>query len=259
MRLLNVPHITIALALFGVVLVGCDSTVDSNESSDASVTIAFTSTLTNGTASLGANSTNATIGDDSGNTIRFDRVEIAIGEIEFDRDGSDDSDREDIEKGPFLVDLPLNGEVPKTIVEASVPEGIWDEIEFEIEALDPDDEDAAELLEETGFPEGFSIRVEGEWMPEDGPERNFVFLSDIDEEQEIEFEPPLNVSPDNPQTITLSVDIDSWFRVDSDGTLVNPETANSDGVNKDVVEENIEKFIERDDDDDDDDDDNDDD
>jgi len=141
-----------------------------------------------------------------------------------------------------LVNLPLDGGPPAVIAEASVPEGLWKEVKFEVEQLERDDDDEAALLDETGFPEGFSIRVEGTWRPGDSTERSFVYLSDLDEEQELEFRPSLEVTGAAPKRVEFVVDIDSWFRT-SDGTLINPEEGNEDGRFEDLVEDNIKRSI----------------
>lgn len=236
--------LVLALAL---VLSGCDSTVGPNGPGDqdaAPLTLAFQTTAS---TSSGANLTaqSSVLDDNSGNSITLTRVEIAISEIEFESANG----RADIEDGPILVDLPLDGGPPRTIIEASIPEGVWDEIEFEVDKLERDDPAEAALLDETGFPEGFSIRVEGVWTPADGPERNFTLLSDLDEEQEIELEPPIEVTAESPKTINFVVDVGSWFR-QSDGTLVNPEEGNEGGRFEDLIEDNIERSIEAEDDDD---------
>lgn len=237
---------SIASICIGVLLLfaACDSssiTSDDGAENETPLTLAFTTTMTgSSTAATMSRSGTASISDRTGNVLTIERAEIAISKIEFE---SDSGSREDVEQGPILVDLPLGGGVPETITEASLPEGVWEEVEFEVDKLERDDPDAAELLDQTGFPEGFSIRVQGVWTPDGGPERDFTFLSDIDEEQELEFKPSLVVSVDQPKTVNFRVDLDSWFRTE-DGTLVNPEEGNSGGRFEDLIEENIERSIE---------------
>ncbi|NBB86714.1 MAG: hypothetical protein GVY12_10940 [Bacteroidetes bacterium] len=234
----------------GVMMTACDSsTLDANNptvgDNEAPVTLSFSTATSVGQSALMARTVGSALAlsDASGSTLTLDRVEIAIGEIEFERDDRDASGRSDIEQGPLLVDLPLDGGPPAVIAEATVPEGLWKEVKFEVEKLERDDDDEAALLDETGFPEGFSIRVEGTWTPSDGPERSFVYLSDLDGEQELEFRPSLEVTGDAPKSVEFIVDIDSWFRT-SDGTLINPEEGNEGGQFEDLIEENIERSIE---------------
>lgn len=243
--------ITLFLSLVvGVMITACDSsTLDANNptvgDNEAPLTLAFTTTTPVEQSALLAQAVGGAhaLTDASGSTLTLERVEIVIGEIEFERDDQDATGRSDIEQGPFLVDLPLDGGVPEVIAETSVPEGLWKEAEFEVETLERDDDDEAALLDETGFPEGYSIRVAGTWAPVDGPERAFVYLSDLDEEQELEFRPSLEVTGDAPKSVAFVVDVASWFRT-SDGTLINPEEGNEDGQFEDLVEENIKRSIE---------------
>jgi hypothetical protein len=202
--------------------------------------------------------------DDGTNSLVIDRVAIVVREVELERLFDDDCDDipgnddcEEFETGPFLLELPLDGSVDQ-VFSIDVPPDTYDEIEFEIdEAGDDDDEDI--ILRDNPEMDGASIRVEGTWNGEP-----FVYTSDLDAEQEIEFLDPLVVAEDSgPLNVTLSLDISGWFR-DFNGDLIDPNTANNDGPNEDLVEENIENSIEiyedndRDGDDDDDDDDDDD-
>jgi len=233
----------------GVLMTACDgSTLDANDptvgTNEAPVTLSFTTATSVRPPALMGRTTGGALAlsDASGSTLTLDQVEIAIGEIEFERDDRDAAGRSDIEQGPLLVNLPLDGGPPAVIAEASVPEGLWKEVKFEVEQLERDDDDEAALLDETGFPEGFSIRVEGTWRPGDSTERSFVYLSDLDEEQELEFRPSLEVTGAAPKRVEFVVDIDSWFRT-SDGTLINPEEGNEDGRFEDLVEDNIKRSI----------------
>jgi len=261
----------LALAL---VWTACDSTGVSSDGGSAPVTLSF-ATSTGGAASS-ATAKAASYTDDAGNALSIETAELVLREIEFERDDdgvdcsdgrsddddgddSDDDRCEEIEQGPILVELPLESDQPNVVVEAALPEGRFDEVEFEVHKLDRDDADDVALLEETGFPEDVSIRVTGIWTPAGGAAESFTFTSDLNEDQEIEFEPPIEVTADASKNVTFSVDIDQWFR-QSSGTLVNPSEGNEDGRYEDLIEDNIESSIEgfedddRDGDDDDDDD-----
>ena len=245
----------LVLLAFAVGLVGCDTTDSNDTDSEARLRLAFTTT-TNSTAALTARST--TLSDSGNNELTIDRVQLAISELELERpdeDGNDDeSERDDIERGPFVVDLPLDGNDSVTFADGVVEAGEWEEIEFEIDRLERDDEDEARVLDETNFPENTSIRVEGTYTPAGGEAQPFVFITDLEAEQELEFEPPITVSPESEEQITLSVRLDAWFR-QNDGTLINPDEANAGGAFEELVENNIESSIDYEDDDDDSDDD----
>ncbi|WP_179862087.1 hypothetical protein [Longibacter salinarum] len=209
--------------------------------------------------------------DTDGNSIEFLRVEMILEEVEFERagatdacrfdddDSESDDDCEEVERGPFVVDLPLGGASPFTAFSASLPVGQWSEVEFEVEPLDDDDA----LANSTNVPEDESIYVEGIWRPAGGAEAPFTWTSDVDSEQEVDFDPPIEVTSDQSVNITFRVGIDGWFR-GPNGSLIDPRTVDDDDDLEDLIEENIEASIEgfrdddRDGDDDDDDDDDDD-
>jgi hypothetical protein len=250
----------LVLLAFAVGLAGCDTTDSNNTDSEARLRLAFTTT-TSSTAALTARST--TLSDSGNNELTIDRVQLAISELELERpdddsdSGNDDAERDDIERGPLVVDLPLAGEGPVTFASGVVEAGEWEEIEFEIDRLERDDDDEARVLDEANFPENTSIRVEGTYTPAGGEAQPFVFTTDLEAEQELEFDPPITVSPESEEQITLSVRLDAWFR-QNDGTLINPDEANAGGAFEELVENNIESSIDYDDDDDDDDSDDDD-
>ena len=160
-----------------------------------------------------------------------------------DGDGGDDGDdNDDCEKfvaGPFLLELPLDGSVKTVITLDDVSVGVYDELEFDIHKPDDDTpEDLAFIQQHPEF-RRVSIRVEGEYNGD-----AFLYLTDLNEDQEVDLVPPLVVDEAPNQTnVTLMVGVDSWFRR-SDGSLIDPATANKGGVNEKLVEDNIEDSIE---------------
>lgn len=183
--------------------------------------------------------------DDGDNTLVVTRVAMVVSEVELERMNHDDCDMvegdddscEEFETGPFLLELPLDGTVDR-VLSVDVPPDVYDELEFEID--NPDDDDQAERDFVAAHPDfdRVSIRVEGTWNGE-----AFVFTSRLEAEQEMDLFPPLEVTEGSgPVNLTLSVDISGWF-VDGSGNLVDPRTANRDGVNEELVEDNIERSI----------------
>ena len=56
--------------------------------------------------------------------------------------------------------------------------------------------------------------------------------------------PPLVVEDGaQPTNLTLEIDVGTWF-VGPDGSLIDPRTANDDGPNESLVEDNIQDSIE---------------
>lgn len=181
---------------------------------------------------------------DGSNTLVLERVALVAREIELERALADDCDDvaggeddcEELEAGPILLELPLDGTVSH-VVSIEVPADTYDEIELDIHKAEAP-EDQAFLDLNPGF-EGVSIRVEGTWNGE-----SFVFLQDLDEEQEIELTEPLVIEEGaGPHNITLELDVGTWFQ-DGTGALVDPRTANHGGGNESLVEDNIRQSIE---------------
>jgi hypothetical protein len=183
---------------------------------------------------------------DGSNTLVFTRVALVMREIELELaegDGCDDmgetdtdDDCEEFEAGPLLMELPLDGSVSH-VVSIEIPAGTYDEIEFDIHKAELP-EDQAFLDQYPDF-EGVSIRVEGTWNGE-----AFVFLQDLDEEQEIELSTPLVIGEgSDANNLTLEMDIGTWF-LGEGGMLIDPRTANESGENEGLVEDNIKQSIE---------------
>ncbi len=185
--------------------------------------------------------------NDGTHTLEIRRVAVVIRKIELElaegpessaplrSEGEDDDDREELEFGPLLVEIPLDGEVDK-VFSATLPEGTYKEVELEIHKPSRDDgSDTAFVRVHPDFA-GVSIRVEGTY---DGVA--FVFTQDLDAEQEYELAPPLEVGPDAPAAnLTLRVDLTTWF-ARPDGSLVSPSTAGPGGANYGLVKENIKR------------------
>lgn len=254
------------LVLGGLVLglAACDgSTVAGPDGAeaDAPVSMAFSAaSAPEGTASGGTASTSKaasgprTLIDPDGNQLRLDRVQMVVREIELDRATGDENcspeDRPDaeeddcaeVESGPVLVSLPLDGDAPAVVVDTTLPTGRWDEVEFEVHKPEPEPS-TPDFLEATDFPLATSIRVQGRYTPAGGAAQDFTYTSDLNAEREIEFEPPLEVTAENTNNVTFSVNVDAWFRR-ADSTLVNPARVTEGGAFEDRVEENIESSIE---------------
>ena len=168
-----------------------------------------------------------------------------IREIELERqfdeceDDFSNNNCEEFEIGPFLLELPLDGSVIG-IGDVDVPPGFYDELEFEVHKPSDDTPDDLAFLEAHPEFKDVSIRVEGVFNGGDP----FTFLQDLNEDQEIDLDPPLEVTAESPPlNLTLEFDVSVWFR-DGSGILVDPVSANKGGENEDLVEENIKRSIE---------------
>ena len=228
------------LGLLAALLVGACS--DSAGPEVGSVTLS----LSAGGAALAADGRIGAFRDvtltDGASELVLERVALVLREIELERandddclDGDADDDCEEFEVDAMLLELPLDGSV-ETAVSVAVPPDTYDEIEFDIHTPDST-EDAAFVTANPDFAD-VSIRVEGTFNG-----AAFVYVTDLNEEQEIELSPPLVVEGNATVNLTLTLDVDGWFRNGS-GTLLDPASANDGGANEGLVIDNIRDSIE---------------
>lgn len=174
-------------------------------------------------------------------------VKMLVEELELE--SSLDQDSLDFEVEDLVVNLPLDGSEFE-LVSTTVPEGVYDEFETQIESPDDDssveDSDFYNSSSEDG--ENYSIVVKGVYNGE-----QFTYRSEEDFELKLEMDPPLEISGNTSPSVAIKVDPASWFK-DASGNDLDP----NDPENREIIDENIENSFEaeQDDDDDDDDDDN---
>ncbi len=166
-------------------------------------------------------------------------------------DSSDDSDSDsttsnpdssasngacqELHTGPVLVDLPLT-ENAVTSITALVPRGTYREIEFRIHKLGDDTPEERALASQHPEFDRASIRVEGTFNG-----APFVFVSEENEDRELEFQPPIVIDEGN-ENVTIRLDVSRWFRTGSGG-VIDPATANKGGANEKLVRDNIRASI----------------
>lgn len=185
--------------------------------------------------------------NDGANTLELTRVALVLREVELklqedddceDSSAGDDDNCEEFEVGPFLLELPLDGQVEPIVTLENVTPGVYDELEFDIHKPDDDTpEDQAFLASNPEF-RHVSIWVDGRYNGFD-----FTYLTDLNEEQEVDLFPPVLIGSGTVTTVTLRLGVDGWFRR-ADGSLIDPTSANKGGVNENLVRDNIENSIE---------------
>lgn len=174
---------------------------------------------------------------DGVNELVLSSVKLVLAKIELEAgDGaeSDSTGVEEFEAGPLLVDLPLGGGTDQ-VVNVNLAPGTYDEVEFEVHSVSGDD--PTEAAFEAAYPEmvGASIRAEGTFNG-----TPFVFVTDMDQEQESELNPPMVIDPAGGSVnLTLRIDPSLWFSDGSNG-FVDPASANHNGPNEGLVKDNIE-------------------
>lgn len=186
---------------------------------------------------------------DGTNTLVIEKVEMVVKEVELKRSEStmdcggmdstsqggmdmNDDSCEELESGPYLLDLPLSGGATSVVTVEVVP-GTYDEFEFKIHKPEDDDSNAAFLAAHPDFKD-VSIRVTGTWNG-----APYTYETDLNAEQETDLSPPLVVTETGTADFTLFIDIATWFRT-SGGSLIDPSSANKGGPNENVVQDNIE-------------------
>lgn len=174
-----------------------------------------------------------------GNTLVITRVQMVFKEIELKRSDADlcpddaagDSDAcEELVLGPVLVELPLTTGV-MTAASVSIPAGTYRELELQLHRPGNDARDQAFRTANPTFADT-TIRVQGTYNG-----RAFVFTSRLDEEMELEFNPPLTIG-ESGGNVTVQIDVASWFKSLS-GAVIDPATANIGGLNEGIVKTNI--------------------
>lgn len=172
-----------------------------------------------------------------GSTLIITRAQLVLRELELKlstgsvcgEDTVEDS-CESIELGPMLVELPVTDAV-MTPITATVPSGTYHEIEFDIRRPGTDPADVAFVAANPNF-NNVSIRLEGTFNG-----TPFVFTSELDQEVQIDFDPPVVITEAN-NNVTIAVDVRSWF-ANPNGTLISPATANPGQPNASIVSERI--------------------
>ena len=235
MRFLRFSTLSLALSLW-LGIVACDGGTGPANSVSLSVTVPSSG----GAAAVGNPALFDLVYSDGTSTLTLTQVELVLREIELERvdddscdDGADSDDEcEEFEAGPRVFDLPMDGTTETVLTISDVPDGLYDELEIEIHKVSSDPEDAALLLARPDLAD-VSIKVTGDLDGED-----FTFVTGVEEEFEFEFSPPLDSSA-GAINVTLSIDVESWFRAQN-GTLLDP----SDEANRSQIENNIEQSFE---------------
>lgn len=212
-------------------VMGCDSTGTNREG----VGVSF-STKAAVLAGPGAPSFDITMSN-GGNTLVITKAQLVLREMELKLSaaatcstGTAEDSCEEVQLGPMLIDLPVT-DVLASPISVQIPDGTYREIEFDIRRPGTDPADAAFIAANPNF-NNVSIRVEGTYNG-----TPFVFTSELDQEVQIDLNPPLVVTSGN-NNATIAVDIRSWF-TNANGSLISPATANPGQPNASIVSEKI--------------------
>lgn len=178
-----------------------------------------------------------------GDELQIQDVDIVVRQVQFRRDGAgectdgtspneDDGDAcAEVAVGPDVLPLPLDAGISQ-VGTASADSGSYGALEFEVHVTTGED---INVLESRPNILGASVRVTGGF-------------NDTAFQQPITFAPSgqVNLVAGNSVTVqagsaaalTVTVDVESWFR-NEDGSLLNPEVAASDDSLRAVVHDRI--------------------
>lgn len=161
-------------------------------------------------------------------------IKLLIEELELE--SSLDADSLDFEVDDLVANLPLDGSEFE-LTSATVPDGVYDEFEMEMEGPDEDSNvQDPDFYDDSGDEDdnGYSIVIRGVYNGED-----FTYRSKEDFELELEFNPPLEITNDTSPSIAININPSSWFK-DSSGNDLDPNDPN----NREKIDENIENSFE---------------
>jgi hypothetical protein len=144
---------------------------------------------------------------------------------------------EEVELGPMLVTLPLDGSTSQQI-EVPLAPGTYDRVQFQVHKPDDDNaEDVAFLAAHSDF-RRVSIRARGTFNG-----TAFEFVSDLSAHQRLTLSPPLVLAKDSTAAVSLTVDVHSWFLDAAHNRLISPATALKGQPNEGLVDRNIKESL----------------
>jgi hypothetical protein len=175
----------------------------------------------------------------SNGVLTLTQILVVVNEVELKpADGSCDAvevidtsdDCPEFEAPPRFLDLPLDG-TPVAAVTSAIPMGTYKELDFEIEDLEDDEEEAdmaaaieavrLQILQQVpDWPRKASAMVVGTFTPNGGTAEEFRVFVDAEIEVEFELLPNLVIAEDGAANRSLTVDVrpDLWF-MNPDGSV----------------------------------------
>ena len=164
------------------------------------------------------------------------RIELAPASAtacsDREESGDDDADAEDgcaeVEVGPALLDIPVNG-TTTTNITASVPAGTYRALEIRVEPITSGNSRSLAFIAAHPEFKNVSVRVEGTFNG-----KAFVFTSPVDTRIEAAFSTPVTVDATNPN-VTMAIDLSNWFSDGSGGVLDPGNAANAGRITANIA------------------------
>jgi hypothetical protein len=235
MRLSPSRLVSFVLAVaVSIVFAGCDSTGPSTSGGKVEVGFSTASSSTQSTFSLAKADSDSLVLSGSNGTLQITDIRLIVDKVKLKQDtdstGADGAEIEierevEVERPSFL-DLPLRSSEVSPVAAGDVPEGTYNEFEFEVDDLDDDEGNAQQLLSdirnEEGFPswpEDASMVVVGSFTSTDGTSMFFTTYFEAEIEVERPLTPPLEVSGEGfSRELVVRLDPARWFER-TDGTV----------------------------------------
>jgi hypothetical protein len=177
-------------------------------------------------------------------TLFIDTVKIMMKNVELfsesSGEGEEHEDSEEVELGPFVIDLNLNGSV-NTIALTNVPEGTYNGVKFEIHRLNRNEASLdSEFIDSTCGERGYSLIVKGSYFG-----NPFVYKSRKSFNQHVFFTNPITVTNNGLINVTLTVDPYSWFI--KNGTYLDPSDQNNYWLINNLIRSSFQNYFRNDD------------
>ena len=194
-------------------IVSCDTT----ETNNGTLSLSFSS---------GSSSQKVTA-----DILTLETVKILLRDVKIKQQSGDDS--LDIELGPFVVSLNLEGMTTDFVV-SDIPPGSYDRVRFRVHKLG-----GSETPPDPEFRDGsdgsrYSVIVKGNInsIP-------FIYKSRESADQELQLVTPLEIGKSESANLTITVDPYTWFY--NEGILLDP----TDPANESDIDNNIENSFEK--------------
>jgi hypothetical protein len=173
------------------------------------------------------------------NSLTITQAQIVLARIELSPSGTcsttdEHDDCDELQAGPVLVDLPVDG-TTKLLLDAAVPPGAYSGLHAKVDAVTPNDDEQGASAFLTAHPDlqGISVKVTGVFTDASNQAHPFTFTSQADADIEAAFQPPVTVGTST-SNLTINVDVASWFK-DATGAAIDPTNA----ANAEVIARNI--------------------
>ena len=228
----------VALCLGLLTWAGCDTVGTSGNSTDPGsqpVTVGFSvvDQASPSGVTKAASDEMLTIEGTNG-TLRLHDVRLIVAEVKLKAEDDSTGEGPDFETPAAYLDLPFSATTIKPVADADIPVDTYDGFEFEVEDVDPTDDDLSaeqqahlEALLDTirtdyeDWPTDASMVAVGTFTPTGGDVLDFRTYFEAEIEIELDLEPALEVTADGlSRSITVRLDPAQWLK-QADGTVVN--------------------------------------